>query len=324
MNQAPHIQLLSIGDGLQPGCYTFHAGFPRIDNFINTKGDLIALGNDLSLQAPNTIIINEFASGSYRQINIQNDSIAFDQFIITRWETPIYHSHFQYPNCSFFEIKQRVEAFIESHHTLFPAGSLLQMILKNKLPPETSAAKPSPADSPIDLPTDLLTDLPTGSPSAFDEALHHAFAKAFSLFEEDFFDSISRFRGRGHGLTPAGDDFIAGVLYGIHCLEAIENKNLASIKSRVFDIAAGQNPFSNTLLNMALEGRCFKRLKDFLHALLLGDNKDVKNTFRQLISTGHTSGADLPAGFFNVFLHKPVSLLRKVKKYDHVTKTPRH
>ncbi len=301
MSPLSNIKLLSIGDGLQPGCYTFYAGFNRIDNFINTQGDLIALGNDLSLQAANTIIISEFASGSCRQINIHNDSIAFDQFIITRGETPIYQSHFQYPNCSFTEIKQRVEAFIESHHTLFPAGSLLQMILKKKLPPETPAAKPSPADSPSDLPTDL----PTGSPSAFDEALHHAFAQAFSLFEEDFFGSISRFRGRGQGLTPAGDDFIAGVLYGIHCLEAIENKDLASIKNQVFGIAAGHNPFSNTMLKMAMEGRYFKRLKDFLHALFLGDNKAIKNTFRQLISTGHTSGADLPAGFFNVFLHKP-------------------
>ena len=288
MKKPRHIQLLSIGDGLENGGYTFHAGFPRIDNFINTKGDLIALSNDLSLQAANTIIISEFASGSYQKINIHKDSIALDQFIIKRVKTSIYQSHFQYPKCSFTKIKQRVEAFIESHHTLFPAGSLLEMIIKNKLPQET--------------------------PSAFDEALHQAFEHAFSLFEENFFDSISRFRGRGHGLTPAGDDFIAGVLYGIHCLEATENQNLAHIKNRVFDISTGKNPFSNTMMKMALETRYFKRLKDFLQAFFFWNGKDLKDVFNRLISTGHTSGADLLTGYFSVFLHKPVSPLLKVEK----------
>ncbi len=291
LKKARHLELLSIGDGLKPGCYEFFAGFPRIDNFINASGDLIALGNDLSLQAANTIIINEFASGSCRKINIHNDGIALDEYSINKGKVPVYQSHFQCPGYSFYEIKQRIQDFIESYHSLFPAGSLLQMLQENKLP--APPAKLSPADS--------LTD----STSAFDKALHQEFEEAFFLFEEDFFESMSRFRGRGHGLTPAGDDFIAGVLYGTHCLETIESKDLASIKNHVFDIAADQNPFSNTLLNMALEGRYFKRLKDFLHALFLCDNKAIKDTFRQLLSTGHTSGADLPAGFFSVFLHKP-------------------
>ena len=284
MKNPLHIQLLSTGDGLENGCYTFHAGFPRIDNFFNTKGDLIALSNDLSLQAANTIIISEFTSGSYQKINIYNNSIALDEYSLSTGKALVYQSHFQYPKYSFSEIKQRVQAFIESHHTLFPAGSLLEMIIKNKLPQKT--------------------------PSAFDEALHDAFEHAFSLFEEDFFGSISRFRGRGHGLTPAGDDFIAGVLYGIHCLETTENKNLAHIKNRVFDISTCKNPFSNTLLKMAMDARYFKRLKDFLQAFFFWDGKDVKNAFERLLSTGHTSGADLLAGYFSVFLHKPVGTLR--------------
>jgi hypothetical protein len=169
--------------------------------------------------------------------------------------------------------------FATRYKHLFPAGSLLYLL------------------DPVEIPV---------SGSDVEKTFFNEFEKALSFFRDHYFDSIRAFRGRGLGLTPSGDDFIAGVLYGTHCLEAIKREDFSAIRNKTFEIAKGKNLFSNSLLQMALEARYFKRLKDFLQALFYPGATDPEPAFRKLIATGHTSGADLLAGFFTVVLNQPI------------------
>ncbi|HHN47497.1 MAG TPA: DUF2877 domain-containing protein [Bacteroidales bacterium] len=267
-----NIKITATGDCLKSGLYELFAGFRQIDNFTNAAGEIVSISRDENFLAANAIILNKFSSGHFRKLEIHPDTIIFDNTICSRSNAQCYRSDFTFPVLSYSQTHENLLGFTGRYKHLFPAGSLLY-----------------PAKSPV-------------QDSAVQKALFNEFEKALSLFRDHYFDGIRAFRGRGLGLTPSGDDFIAGVLYGTHCLEAIKREDFSGIRNKTFEIAKGKNLFSNNMLQMALEARYFKRLKDFLLALFYPGTTNPEQAFRQLIATGHTSGADLLAGFFAVVL----------------------
>ncbi len=275
--QKKNIKITATGDCLKPGLYELFASFRQIDNFANAAGEVVSISRDENFLAANAIILNEFSSGQFRKLEIHPDTIIFDNTICSRSNAQCYRSDFTFPVLSSSQTHENLLGFTGRYKHLFPAGSLLCLL--------------DPAESPV-------------PGSAVQKALFNEFEKAFSLFRDHYFDSIRAFRGRGLGLTPSGDDFIAGVLYGTHCLEAIKREDFSGIRNKTFEIAKGKNLFSNNLLQMALEARYFKRLKDFLQAFFYPGTTSPEPAFRQLIATGHTSGADLLAGFVTVVLNQ--------------------
>jgi len=275
--QKKNIIITATGDCLKPGLYELFASFRQIDNFANAAGEIVSISRDENFLAANAITLNEFSSGQFRKLEIHPDTIIFDNTICSRSNAQCYHSDFTFPVLSYSQTHENLLGFAGRDKHLFPAGSLLCLL--------------DPAE--IRVPG-----------SAVQKALFNEFEQAFSLFRDHYFDSIRGFRGRGWGLTPSGDDFIAGVLYGTHCLEVIKREDFSGVRIKTFEIAKGKNLFSNSLLQMALEARYFKRLKDFLQALFYPGTTDPEPAFRKLIATGHTSGADLLAGFFTVVLNQ--------------------
>ncbi len=318
MNPVTRIRI--IGDNLKPGSYKRYASFSRIDNFVNNAGAIIALSDDESLLAPNTIIADKFYPEQYAQITIHPHSIILNKSMhhdnnmhpdknmhfdknmhpdksmhfdknmhfvksMHHYKTThhiegitIYNSGFVWPNIDVAQIRNTILLFFNRLGDEFPNKSLLFL----HIPSIVSMS------------------------SAFDKAAFTTFEHAFSLLHVRFFDSISAFRAKGRGLTPSGDDFIAGLLYGIHCLESLTKKNHAGIKTRVYEIAESNNLFSNNMLQFARDAKYFKRLKDFLCALLQNNANKQAATFHQLTAFGDTSGADILAGFFALILQKPL------------------
>lgn len=279
--------ILILGDGLKNGNYKLYASFRRVDNFINTSGDLIALSSDASISAANSLIINKFAPAGFEELSIQNKRVLLDGKPTHTDSSIIYRSDIILDGVSCIRIIQQTKTFVYTNAHSFPSGSLLNLLTR---------------------PSGNKSDTP-----GFEKMLHAELEKAFSRFSEEFLNTLKAFRGKGGGLTPAGDDFIAGVLYGIHCLEATTGQNHSKIKQQVYELAKGDNIFSNTMLTMAQSGQFFKRLKDFLHAWLQCGQRETGDAFRQLLLTGQTSGADLIAGFFSLFLHQPAVLFDTAK-----------
>ncbi len=294
MNHAQNIRI--IGDSLIPGHYKRYASFNRIDNFVNNAGAIIAITDDMSLLAPNAIIVDKFYPEEFAQIIIHPNSITLNNSIFPGInvhqeksmhhdntacnieDINIYSSDFVYPDIDVVQIQNTIQGFFNSCGDSFPNKSLLSLLIPSNV----------------------------SMSSAFDKAAFAAFEHAFSLLPVRFFDSVSAFRGKGRGLTPSGDDFIAGLLYGIHCLESLTKMNHAGIKTRVYELAETNNLFSNNMLQLAREAKYFKRLKDFLSALLQNNPDKQAATLRQLTSVGDTSGADILAGFFALILQKPL------------------
>jgi hypothetical protein len=133
--------------------------------------------------------------------------------------------------------------------------------------------------------------------------IEQAFADQISrgvhqVFHGRLLPGIRRLKGCGFGLTPAGDDFIAGHLLALHLLQRLRGQNHQPTLDAIFRSAQGDNLFSNTFLDLARRGLLFGRMKDLLAALTSGTRPSVRKAAKQLFAIGETSGADLATGLF--------------------------
>ncbi len=270
-------RIIITGDAIREGLYGFYAGFKQVDNFVDEEASMIALTGDPSMLGPHTIVLRGYVSGSVRYVEKTAEGIRLDDKMYDSHGFPLWSSSFQYPHTDANHIGRKLTAFLDTNNNLFPEGSLLDLLFPGSRVPA----------------------------SALDQAFFDGARKAMKQLGSAFYDGVAAMRGLGRGLTPAGDDFIAGMLYGMHCLACCGQGGLLPSKDRVYRTALGENLFSNQLLHMAREAQYFRGLKDFLSALLHPDNTDVRTPFRQLMAGGHTSGADLIAGYCFILRHRP-------------------
>ena len=107
-------------------------------------------------------------------------------------------------------------------------------------------------------------------------------------------------RGAGFGLTPSGDDLLAGYLWGLHLRQRACGGDLSLDIARVYAAGKGANPLSSAFLDCAREGRFFQPLKELL-AQTSEDRLDA------VLAAGETSGADVCVGVL-LALEKEASL----------------
>ena len=106
--------------------------------------------------------------------------------------------------------------------------------------------------------------------------------------------------GRGPGLTPEGDDYLAGALSATRTLgEALGDPDLASLMDSVAGplerlVSSRTTTFSAALIRHAIAGRVAAPAAALLRALT--GRGDVARTHRDLTAVGHTSGPALAAG----------------------------
>jgi len=99
--------------------------------------------------------------------------------------------------------------------------------------------------------------------------------------------------GAGPGLTPSGDDFLAGALVTAH---ATDDPRLAAWRRETSKALATRRTtvVSRALLHHALDGYATPELADALTAICSGG--DPSPVVDRLLAVGHTSGAALLAG----------------------------
>ena len=101
--------------------------------------------------------------------------------------------------------------------------------------------------------------------------------------------SISVLVGLGPGLTPSGDDFLAGLLIAL-CVAG-----QSPIAARIYQavgpfLTQGTNPVSRLHLAAAAEGAGSEMLHLLLHALLVGDEDTIPKRLSAIAQVGQCSG----------------------------------
>ncbi|MFH1723334.1 MAG: DUF2877 domain-containing protein [Elusimicrobiota bacterium] len=120
---------------------------------------------------------------------------------------------------------------------------------------------------------------------------------AREIFGGDLSEGARMLKGCGFGLTPSGDDFLAGALFGLHFLGKVSGGDFGRAVALVYEAAKGGGVFSDTFLYLAKEGLFFESLKGLARALLDGAEEAIIRAADRLIAVGASSGADLATGF---------------------------
>lgn len=110
-------------------------------------------------------------------------------------------------------------------------------------------------------------------------------------------DAARALAGSGIGATPAGDDFLAGVLLALHASErTLCVRHRAWIRS-LRAAAQTTNLLSAHFLTMAAGGYASNDMRHLVMALHHRNEEELDSCVRAVLKHGHTSGADLLAGF---------------------------
>ena len=113
--------------------------------------------------------------------------------------------------------------------------------------------------------------------------------------------------GMGPGLTPSGDDFLIGVMFGIQ--SALPTAKAKARSNFIYRASAGRtNRISDAWLLAAADGQAVQSWHELAGAILTHDRRMVDRACQDLIAVGHTSGADALAGFAAFHLTRGSSL----------------
>ena len=105
---------------------------------------------------------------------------------------------------------------------------------------------------------------------------------------------VSQLAGLGSGLTPAGDDFLAGVMLSLWLRYPTP---LVICRSILQAAIPRTTLLSAAMLQRAAAGECSADWQRLLHALVNGDRERTGFAIRSILSHGNTSGGDMLAGF---------------------------
>lgn len=97
--------------------------------------------------------------------------------------------------------------------------------------------------------------------------------------------------GVGPGLTPAGDDCLAGILLIASIGWAGQAERLTGVARRI-----PTNDISRTFLHWAARGQSISPVHRFLTTAAKGDVEGARSALNDLTRFGHSSGADLALG----------------------------
>ena len=109
--------------------------------------------------------------------------------------------------------------------------------------------------------------------------------------------AAARLVGLGPGLTPSGDDFIAGYLAALWSRAGFENgidAMLPSLADALVPLFLRTNAISRQMLSDAVQGRFAERLVDVTRAV--ANAGDVADASARALASGHSSGADTLCG----------------------------
>lgn len=297
--------LLSVGDQIESGVFRFHSRFNRAVNF-ERHGRLISVVDEQIGPGPLNIVLQgltphvrpvaTFATASSRRgVNLTGaanlggggEMAGLDRFppLKITASSVVFAAH-RFP----FTPRQRYHSTLDFdsgnlhcfHHNLSIFGGLL-----TECAPSKSLA--------FLLDETRLKNFRSGFERAFADRICRS---AHQVFHGHRLEGIRNLKGCGLGLTPSGDDFIAGLLIGLNLLQKLRGQAFQPTVDAIFGAAEGDNIFSNTFLDLARRGLLFGRMKDLLLVLMTGNEASVRKATGKLFAIGASSGADLATGFF--------------------------
>jgi hypothetical protein len=254
--------------------------FDPVCNLINEEGEVFSLvgpfvGNGpfsgLSEQGMFTRWITaeskiKFAETSFM---IDDTSVSFEQASL--WEP--------HPNWALLRSAPR---------QLLKASDDIEQLLKEHAPPNSFAQ--------IVLPLTQSGDPASKTHNKASLVIEELLPSFISENREIMRSSAAALGGLGPGLTPAGDDFLVGLM---HALWVARPQAQALALSLVLAEAAvpRTNSLSGAWLSAASQGEAGEPWHELVIAIAGNDSSTIESAVMRILPTGHSSGADALGGF---------------------------
>ena len=264
------MKIFSIGDQVFPGVYRVHSRFRRVVNFVRGEELVAVVAREVGRGPAN--ILSEGFDPAVDELEVGEDLLRIGGTEFPLSGVDVYDSRW-------------VPSAI--HLQSFPVNlTVLQLFLREKSPPESLTFLLDPGWEAV-------------GPNSFQGHLKsRAAVLARNLFrsEADLVAGCRSFKGLGSGLTPAGDDFVAGVLAALGVLERLGGIDRTGLKREIAVAVRGTNLIVNSFIALIGGGHFFERLKNLLDGLVGDDPDEVRRTAGELIAFGASSGSDLAVG----------------------------
>ncbi|MDD4310267.1 MAG: DUF2877 domain-containing protein [Candidatus Cloacimonetes bacterium] len=118
------------------------------------------------------------------------------------------------------------------------------------------------------------------------------------LMVENWMDAVPCFKRIGQGLTPAGDDFLVGLLLGLAWLHRMQKKELSKIAELIYRASLGSDALVNTFMLQTITLNLDYDWSMFLQMLNSGAYPESLLWQDKVKSEGSSSGADKLSGFY--------------------------
>lgn len=265
--------LLRIGRRIPAGRFPLHSRFRRYGNFLHAGPEgarVVGVTEEPDGASPYSLVVSSLALPERGELVVTADSVELSGTRLARNPGQLYDACPAVAAC-------RPEVFAAQ------LAALIRQIAA-EAPPASMAFVLEPA-------------LRSGFAGGFARALLARLEEGVALLETGEWAAGARtLRGCGSGLTPTGDDFLAGVLYALRLDELVTGADRAGERESVRENALGGSVFSNTMLDMAARGEPFAGLKRLLEKLAGQERLPLAKDTQRMLSLGHTSGADLLSG----------------------------
>jgi len=266
--------LVSIGDQVGEGTYGLHSRFRRVVNFRHGEFLLSVVDEEIG-DGPLNIVVRDLSTGlmsSNAPLTVGANTVVFENCRFDFTDSQYYQSSVALDAGDFHLFRRNLPVFGEELKTMSPSKSLAFLLDETR----TSNFRP-------------------GFEGAFVNQIRRGVSQ---VMNGELLDGVRSLKGCGLGLTPSGDDFIAGFLIGRHVLQQLCGQDCRETADAVFQTAKAGNVFSNSFLDLARRGLLFGRMKELILALVRGGEEAVRTCTRKLLAVGGSSGADLGTGFF--------------------------
>ena len=265
------LELLSIGDLVPDGTYRVHSRFRRAVNFMGDSHLVTVLGRGMDA-GPMNVVVRGFDSAQAETLRVERGTVTLDGVRLPFDDRHVYLSGIRLDH---------------SHRRRVRGGTAHLGALLVQLSPEKSLA--------FLLDYERLWSLDEGFERNLGRHMGHCVK---DILYWNRIRGIERLKGCGIGLTPAGDDFIAGFLLGLNVLGLLGVSDWSETRRGVLQAALSGNTLTDTSLYLAYEGRVFESMKLLIAALAKGSAADIRSSTDRLLAIGATSGADLGVGFY--------------------------
>ena len=272
------MNLFSVGDQVERGDYSVHSRFRRVVNFSNGRQLAFLVSREIGAGPLNIVVAAGFeqALAGVSSLRVEEDYLEVDDCRVDLKCLDRYQSDFTLHGWTPDRLGLNLALFRQLLADESPADSLAFLIAPERIQNFTTAVERA-----------LVSRVRRGAEQVFGGSL---------------MEGVFLLKGCGAGLTPGGDDFIAGVLIGLHFVQQACQRELREVVDAILRAATGNNVFSNTFLDLAAKGRVFEKMKNLLMTVQGEDPDVLRAAVRNLLAVGATSGADLGSGFLMTLL----------------------